>query len=93
MYSKQKARVKIQVIAIQKQIQLLEKCSFQGMKSYFNQKVNKGATVPAKDMDYIMVFSDEEGKNLQTIPTPTQKKARTPLPGLKVLKGKGKETV
>ena len=67
------------------------------MKSYFNWKANKGAAAPAEDMDYIMVSSDEEGENLQILrtPTPVPRKARTPLPGLKVLKGKGKgkETV
>jgi hypothetical protein len=95
MYSEWKAGVKIQVTAAWKQIQLLEKHSFQGMKSYFNWKANKGAAAPDEDMDYVMVSSDEEGEDLQTpaTPTPTPKKARTPLPGLETLKGKGKRVI
>ena len=93
LYSEWKAGVKIQVTAAWKQVQLLEKRSFQGMKSYFNWKANKGAAAPAEDIDYIMVSSDEEGENSQTpaTPTPAPKKARTPLPSLEALGGKGKE--
>jgi hypothetical protein len=92
MYSEWKAGVKVQVTAAWKQIQLLEKRSFQGMKSYFNWKESKSADVPAEDKNYIMVSSDEEGEDLQTpaTPTPTPKKARTPLPSSKPLEGKKK---